>query len=148
MSGNVAIATEKSNLGRTILGLESPKAGQIQFAINAALRKKTETNLWPYLAVLLRLTQRGLGDKVAKNRAAGLREYSLEDIALLLRSDVGLEVLKTMMGDKKTWPKWFKVCTTQIRMAKDRTVIRQLTLDYARKESEVTDEAAALIGGE
>lgn len=84
-------------------------------------------------------------ERTARHRLAGTRHYDFGDAIKLLKAEmVGFDVLKAMMGDKKTWPKWFRICVAQIKMAKDRTVIKQLQLDYAQRESEVTDDAASL----
>jgi hypothetical protein len=131
MLTNVASKADLSNSGGAILGIKCTQSGTIQSAINAALRKKFAKKTWTYVSFLI-----GEKERATKHRLAGTREYNLLNIVKLLRSDIGFQILKALMGDEKKWPAWFKICVIQIREAKIQTDFSQmqLSLDLLRKE--------------
>jgi hypothetical protein len=113
--------------------------GRTLLAVNQLLRKKFGNKTWASVAFLL-----GIEERTARHRLAGTRQYDFADVVRLLRSDVGLEVLKAMMGDSKTWPKWFRLCLRQIKDAKALTDLRQIELQLEQSKRDQAAEVAAL----
>jgi hypothetical protein len=146
MSAKVAIAVEASNPGGAVLGIENPETGTIQKSINNVLRAKFGKKAWAYLAVLIRLQQRGISDRVAKHRIAGTRPYDLVDIALLLGSELGDQIESAILGAIDARPAWFKQRERNAKRAKILQDIEQLQLELRADEQRDAREAASLRG--
>lgn len=114
--------------------------GRALASVNAALRKNFGNKTWASVAFLLKMEER-----TARHRLAGTRQYDFADVVRLLRSEIGLEVLKAMMGDQKKWPKWFRICIRQIKDAKALTNIRQIEMQLEQSKRELAADAAELF---
>jgi hypothetical protein len=139
MSAIVARLPAKSNQGGTPPFHERNGRGQTILAINAALRKKFGKKTWASLAFLI-----GVEDRTARHRLAGTRPYDFDDLVALLRSDVGLDVLRALMGDPKRWPAWFKICIRKIREAKLLTDMQQMKLLLEETTNQTAADVAKL----
>jgi hypothetical protein len=137
----VAIAIEASNPGGAVLGIENPDAGIIQKAINDVLRANFGKKAWAYLAVLIRLQQRGISDRVAKHRIAGTRPYDLVDITLLLGSELGNQVEKAMLKAADLDPSWFRDRERAVKTINLKAELQQLEFDrQAEEERQIATE--------
>lgn len=78
-------------------------SGSIQPILLEFLKATFPRKTWALVAELL-----GSSDSVARKRIAGEREFSADDLAQMLRSERGFEVLAAVMADAR--PKWWRVC--------------------------------------
>lgn len=85
-----------------------------------------------------------LPERTAKHRLAGTRPYDFDDAIKLLRAEVGFDVLTAIMGDKKHWPAWFKICARKIKEAKLLTDMKQMQLLIEQSNNETAAEVAKL----
>ncbi len=83
-------------------------------------------------------------ERTARHRLAGTRQYDFADVVSLLRSDIGFEILKAMMGEQKRWPSWFKIVIAQIKQAKAITDVRQAQLAFEEWQQEAAAQTAKL----
>lgn len=139
MASNVAIAQEKANSVEHAEFVRVNTRGPTILAINQALRKKFGSKTWASIAFLLKLPER-----TAKHRLAGTRPYDFDDAIKLLRAEVGFDVLTAIMGDKKHWPAWFKICARKIKEAKLLTDMKQMQLLIEQSNNETAAEVAKL----
>jgi hypothetical protein len=78
----------------------------------------------------------------AKHRIKGDREFSLDEIAELLHSEHGFEILTALMAGAKRQPQWWRVCMPLMDLADAErmvAVVRKRTQDAITKREEVTD---------
>lgn len=143
MSNSVAIATEKSNPAPAVLGGGRNEMGRTLLAVNALMRKKFGNKTWASVALLLKIEER-----TARHRLAGTRQYDFADVVNLLRSNVGFDFLKVLMGEPKRWPSWFKIVVAQIKQAKAMTDIAQAQLAFEEWQKEAAAQTAKLGGDE
>lgn len=78
----------------------------------------------------------------AKHRIKGDREFSLDEVATLLQSEQGFEILSALMSTAKRQPQWWRVCVPLMDLADAErmvAVVRKRTQDAITKREEVTD---------
>ncbi len=143
MSGNVAIATEKSNPAPAVLDSFRNELGRTILAVNRVLRAKFGRKTWASVALLL-----GIEERTARHRLAGTRHYDFWNVVRLLRSEIGFEILKALMGDPKHWPAWFKTCAAKIKEAKLLTDMQQMKLLLEETTNQTAADVAKLAGDE
>lgn len=127
MSSNVASMAGKSNFGGAVLGIKNTRIGTLQRSINVTLRKIFKDKTWASVAFLI-----GEDERTTKHRLAGTRAYNLANFVALLKQEIGFQILKAVMGPKKTWPAWFVVCVLAVREAK-------LMTDFAQHQLEMEE---------
>jgi hypothetical protein len=142
MQPSVAITSAKSNSEGAVLGIKNTHIGTIQKAINDKLRSIFKTKTWASVGFLI-----GEDERTTKHRLAGTRAYNLFNFVRLLRSEIGFQILKVVMGDPKHWPTWFRICVRQIKEAKLLTDMHQMQLLLERSRFEAAAEAAKLEDG-
>jgi hypothetical protein len=84
---------------------------------------------WSLIADVL-----GLKEHAAKHRAANHRDYTIEELMVLLRSESGDEILETLMADSE--PAWWKALKINLQVSKALAAQAQwqqsvLALDHA-----------------
>jgi hypothetical protein len=97
--GHSALAL--ANSVGAVSGIENAETGSVSFALAEMARGISPRKTWGYLVSLIRVNER-----VAKHRLAGTRRFTDEDIALLLRSERGIDYLVAIMGDAE--PDWWR----------------------------------------
>jgi len=107
--------------------------GALQNAIALALREVFPRKTWLEVAEWFGLSERG-----AKHRLAGSREFTAEELALMLRSEHGLTFLSAIMMDAA--PRWWVAIRQQVAM-KD---ARRFEAAARRKLQEAIDAEADL----
>jgi hypothetical protein len=86
----------------SVLGIENSTTP----LISAILRIKEPSKTWGFLCDLMWKTKRvEMSERVAKHRLSGTRDYSGDEIRVLLQSEEGLEFLVALMADAE--PKWW-----------------------------------------
>lgn len=121
MSATSAITFSKSNRRGADLGTGNLKPGTITRLISDRLKAIFPRSTWTYVEKLLYPGQER--ERLVKHRLACSREYSLEELATLLRTDMGEAILDDLMGDAR--PRWYRV---YLLMKKTADVRRQREL--------------------
>jgi hypothetical protein len=111
----------------------SDQSGALQNAIALAFREVFPRKTWLEIAEWFGLSERG-----AKHRLAGSREFTADELALMLRSEHGLTFLSAVMADAT--PRWWVAFKQQVAM-KD---ARRLEAAARRKLQEAIDAEADL----
>jgi hypothetical protein len=97
--GHSALAL--ANSVGAVSGIENAETGSVSFALAEMARAISPRKTWGYLVSLMHVHER-----VAKHRLNGTRRFTDEDIALLLRSERGIDYLVAIMGDAE--PAWWQ----------------------------------------
>lgn len=138
MSAASAIATRNANLRSAVSFTESEQRGGLNAIITECVRKIFPRKCWVELTILLRLSER-----TAKHRLAGTREFSAAELADLIRSEHGLEVLAAIIGSAKpTWWVRFKTMATFI----DARVEANAAARKAKEAMDALAETNTIIG--
>jgi hypothetical protein len=96
----------------SVLGIGS----NVNKIISDVLKIKEHRKTWGFLCDLLFNTSRiEMTERVAKHRLAGTRDYTVEELQALLRSDEGLDFLVAVMGDAQ--PAWWRWMTRVMVLA-------------------------------
>lgn len=112
MTARVASAAKLSNLGGAKTGTRITQSGTISSVIALRLKEIFPDKTWTYLCELL-----GVKERVAKHRLAGSRDFSAEDLAKILHSECGYEVLAALMATAPNKPLWWRICAPLMRLA-------------------------------
>src|SRR3990167_4673147 len=103
----LTIAAGRSNSGGAEPATRNEQDDLLHRAVVSCVRKIFPRKTWFELVVLLRISER-----TAKHRLAGPREFSASELAAMLRSERGVEVLTAIMvGSTPRW--WQKFRATQ-----------------------------------
>src|ERR1700744_311201 len=78
----------------SVLGIGS----NVNAVISAVLKIKESRKTWGFLIDLMPRSFE-MTERVAKHRLAGTRDYTVEELQALLRSEEGLDFLVAVMGD-------------------------------------------------
>lgn len=89
---------------------KNDKATPVQDILIAFFHKLSSIKPWVKVVELT-----GLSNESAKNRVKGIRGFSPDEIAMLLRSEHGGAVLNAMMAGAR--PKWFRDIKRQIELS-------------------------------
>jgi hypothetical protein len=137
-----------ANLSGHNSGLPTYRIG----AINAAIIKKIK-DIYSSDTVKSLATWLHLSLKTAKNRLDGAREFSLDEVGVLLSSDHGFKVLSAIMeaaaqrpGYRAPW--WWEVCEPLMDLADAELLceaVRRRTDKVIRKREDVADALEAEI---
>lgn len=111
----------------------SDRNGALQNSIALVFRQIFPRKTWLEISQFFGLSERG-----AKHRLAGSREFSAEEIAIMLRSEHGLTFLSAIMADAN--PPWWVAFRQQVAI-KD---ARRLEAAARRKLQEALDAEADL----
>lgn len=90
---------------------------------------------WAYLVDIL-----GIKQRAAKHRMAGTRKFSAHDLALLLRTEQGLDVLSAVMAGAT--PRWWRECVQQQTVAQARKGLRQAVKAALDADQSLSDAIA------
>jgi len=121
-------------------------------AINAAIIRKIK-EIYFHDTVKTLAGWLSLTIKTAKNRIAGSREFSLEEVASLLSSEHGFRILTAIMEEAATRPcyrapDWWQVCEPLMDLADAERLceaVRRRTDKVIRKREDVVDALAMEI---
>jgi hypothetical protein len=94
----------------SVLGIGS----NINAVISAVLKIKESRKTWGFLIDLMPSSFE-MTERVAKHRLAGTRDYTVEELQALLRSEEGLDFLVAVMGDAQ--PAWWRWMTRVMTLA-------------------------------
>lgn len=96
--------------GADASGTGFPKAGTTSRRIAQAIRFLQPRKAWGYLAQSLAMSERS-----ARNRLAESREFSVDELAALIRSEDGLDVLRAVIAEAR--PKWWRLVSAFLDVA-------------------------------
>lgn len=121
-------------------------------AINAAVIKKIK-EIYFYDTVKMLADWLDLTIKTAKNRIQGARDFSLDEVGVLLSSDHGFKVLTAIMRAAEQRPgyrapAWWEVCEPLMDLADAELLceaVRRRTNQVIRKREDVADALEAEI---
>jgi hypothetical protein len=107
----------------------SCSVSNVHAAVTAIFIRLQPRKTWALIAETLRI-----GEHTAKHRAANHRDYTVEEIRLLLQSENGQEVLDILMADAE--PRWWRdirktIELTRIRAEQAQLQQRAMALDNA-----------------
>lgn len=106
--GHSAVAL--TNSVGAVLAPERPNPGNIQRILIDTARAISPRKTWGYLASLIHVHER-----VAKHRLAGTREFTTAELAVMLRSERGIDYLVAVMGEAE--PAWWRKIKSHIAVA-------------------------------
>lgn len=89
-----------ANSGGAETGIQNPGTGNISALIVECAKGISPRKTWGYLVNAL-----GISERVAKHRLAGTREFTVDELAVMLRSERGIDYLVAIMGDAE--PAWW-----------------------------------------
>jgi hypothetical protein len=81
-------------------GIRNAEVGSISSVMIECAKGISPRKTWSYLVNAL-----GVSERVAKHRLARSREFTVEELALMLRSERGIDYLVAIMGDAE--PAWW-----------------------------------------
>jgi hypothetical protein len=110
MSTAYADSPGRPNFGGAPSCTRSARSVHLNGAIIACCRAVFPHKTWAALASLFGLSERG-----AKYKLAGDRAFTVDELAVLLRSEHGLQLLITVMGDAN--PAWWRRLQQQLAIA-------------------------------
>lgn len=99
-----------ANTGGAVSGHRNTQSGTIHDLIVQTARAISPAKTWAYLVSLTHVTER-----VAKHRLAGSREFTVDELALMLRSERGIDYLVAIMGNAE--PRWWQGFKKQVAVA-------------------------------
>lgn len=121
MSGVGHKALVLANAGGAVSDLRKANTGSVSFALAEMARAISPRKTWGYLVSLIHANE-----SVAKHRLRGTRRFTDEDIALMLRSERGIDYLVAIMGDAEpAWWTTFKRYTVVDQAAKMQRAARR-----------------------
>lgn len=119
------------------MGHNSSRNGDTNSAIVSKIKEIYPSDTVKTLASWLKLTI-----KTAKNRIFGEREFSLDEVAALLHSEHGFEILSALMTQAPRTPRWWRLCVPLMDLADAERmvhVVRRRTAAAIRNQQETTD---------
>ncbi len=142
MSEASATTAVLANSPRHNMGLSAPQVGAINDAIIRIIKELYPADTVKTLAGWLHMTV-----KTAKNRLAGEREFTLDEVSELLASEHGFRVLTTIMETASLRPgyrapDWWAVCEPLMDLADAERLcaaVRRRTDKAIRKREDVVD---------
>lgn len=99
-----------ANGGGAATAPRNTQIGDINRVLIETARAISPAKTWAYLVSLIRVSER-----VAKHRVAGSREFTVDELALMLRSERGIDYLVSIMGDAE--PAWWQAFKRQVALA-------------------------------
>lgn len=106
MGASVVSIGQNANRGGAVSGTKNPVMGTISQALRDRLKALFPKQTWTYVEKLLYPGQDR--ERLVKHRLAGTREFSVDELAALLRSEQGFKFLVDVMADAK--PNWWRLC--------------------------------------
>lgn len=97
-----------ANAGSAETGIGKPETGNIHSALILRLKAIFPRKTWASLAILTGTTER-----TAKHRVSGSREFTVEELRALLRSEHGFEFLSVLMADADCG--WWRLCRVMMK---------------------------------
>jgi hypothetical protein len=101
-----AIVGGNAKAGSAVRVTRNDQPGALQKSIVLAFREIFPRKTWLEIAGWFGLSERG-----AKHRLAGSREFTAEELAIMLRSEHGLRFLSAVMADAR--PRWWVAFKSQ-----------------------------------
>jgi hypothetical protein len=138
VNATLAVSANRGS-GRSCTDSASPM--HLHAALVAAVRKVFPVKTWAQLAALFKVSER-----TAKYRLACKREFTAHEIAQLLRSEGGQEVLATLMAD--TTPVWWLRYLEQTDLHTARRKAARLKRELQETLNAVDATAAAIARAE
>jgi hypothetical protein len=112
MSRSYAGAATSANLGSAKTGNAFTQSGTISLIVAKRLREIFPEKTWTYVCELI-----GAKERVAKHRLAGTRDFTADDLAKILHSECGYDVLAALMAAAPNKPMWWRICSPLMRLA-------------------------------
>jgi hypothetical protein len=100
------------NSGGAVSGTGNAETGSIQGIVLSFVK-----GLWPQKTWAALMGVLGVGERVAKHRVAGTREFSADDMAHLLWQEDGFFLLAAVMDAAPRKPMWWRLCRPLMQVA-------------------------------
>jgi hypothetical protein len=100
------------NSGGAVSGIGNAETGSIQGIVLSFVK-----GLWPQKTWAALIGVLGVGERVAKHRVAGTREFSADDMARLLWQEDGFFLLAAVMEAAPRRPVWWRMCRPLMDLA-------------------------------
>lgn len=100
MNATIVRAGGKAKSSVAGIGTQSPDFGNVSHLISELMKSIFTDKPWAYVAAFIGITPRA-----AKHKIYGSARYSDDEIAALLQSEHGRQVLAVLMGEAK--PRWY-----------------------------------------
>jgi hypothetical protein len=109
-------------------------------AITKVLKVKEPRKTWGFLCDLLWVTSRHeMTERVAKHRLAGSREYSVDELRMLIQSEDGADFLSALMADAE--PRWWVNFKKSLKLSVARALQEEAQQAVLSLESGPMDKA-------
>jgi hypothetical protein len=118
---------EKANRPTSNLGSRSPQSGDVNKQISEVVKTLRDIKPWSYLVDVF-----GVSDGAARKKVNLEREYSPNEIALLLRSEDGFAFLSEIMSKAPRPPLWWRICRP-LMASTDAARLQQRALRIAQR---------------
>lgn len=127
----------KANFGGARTCTSSARTGSLHAALAGCIKRFFVPVPWKQISRLF-----GLQERAAKHRLAADRRYTAEEIAVLLQSEYGREILATLMGEAR--PRWYAGVLAQMAVADARVLERRARRKLEEALDASRDTAAAI----
>lgn len=110
MSGSNHVAPAMANFGADKATQVADKATPVSEILADLMRRLRRVKPHTLLTELI-----GLSDDTAQNRMKGSRKFDVDELADLIRSEHGFDVLMAVMAGHQ--PKWWRICSPLMEVA-------------------------------
>lgn len=100
MNATLALQNGKAKSATAILGNKKPRLGNISSQLSELMKEIFSDKPWAHVASFIKSSPRA-----AKHKLYEGRRYSADEVAALLRTEHGRQVLSVLMGKSK--PRWY-----------------------------------------
>lgn len=134
-SATMTAATKRANRGGDRTCTKNARLVPATIEIANVFRHLFERKAWAAVGELL-----GLQERSAKYRLAGEREFTVDELRTLLRSEVGIHFLARLMGEAR--PRWWQGFLANVAAGDARRAIRK----HQRELQEAINAVESLDG--
>ena len=132
MAASCIASGEPAKLRSSEVGRSLPQFGATNETILRKIKDIFETKTVPALAALL-----GVTVKTARNRVERERKFTIDELATMMHSDHGWEVVAAIMADAPRPPQWWRICAPVMNAAE----IRKMQMVAQRRVANALEDA-------
>lgn len=132
MAASCVTSGEPAKLRSSELGHSLPQFGATNETILMKIKDIFSAKTVPALATLL-----GVTIKTSRNRVERERKFTIDDLAALMHSDHGFEVVAAIMANAPRPPQWWRICAPVMNAAE----IRKMQMVAQRRIANALEDA-------